>query len=179
MLIDESVKLKCAIDDAIEGMKLINQVIDAEIFGFVKRSRAERTTRREQIARAHQEKQRFSRKVLLYRVNRGSSELAWSEIYNIKGSSTIRYKRVPANRSKAHLARLRAGAHVDEVDLLIKHEAEARAYRQIYAQFAKARRAVNQLQKTYDMLSGRTLKAAMQGKTGLNEADSEDWSMLE
>src|SRR3546814_11389420 len=81
MLIDESVKLKRAIDGAIEGMKLINQAIDAEIFGFVQRSRAERTTRREQIARAHQEQQRFSRKALLYRVNRGAVKLAWSEIH--------------------------------------------------------------------------------------------------
>src|SRR3546814_3049481 len=63
---------------------------------------------------------------------------------------------------------------VDEVDLILKHEAEARAYRQIYAQFTKARRAVNQLQKAYDMLSGRSLKAAMQGKAVLNEADSEE-----
>src|SRR3546814_8962059 len=94
-------------------------------------------------------------------------------------SSDVCSSGLPANRSKAHLARLRAGAHVDEVDLILKHEAEARAYRQSYAQFAKARRAVNQLQKAYDMLSGRSLKAAMQGKAVLNEADSEDWSVLE
>src|SRR3546814_4938655 len=90
MLIDESVKLKRAIDGAIEGMKLINQAIDAEIFGFVQRSRAERTTRREQIARAHQEKQRFSRKVLLYRVNRGALELARSDEHTSELQSLMR-----------------------------------------------------------------------------------------
>src|SRR3546814_18381605 len=143
MLIDESVKLKRAIDGAIEGMKLINQAIDAEIFGFVQRSRAERTTRREQIARAHQEKQRFSRKVLLYRVNRGALELVWSEIYYIKGSSAVRYKRIHAPLINAPLARLLSGAHVDVVDLFLKLEAKALTYLQLYAQFHNPPRPVN------------------------------------
>lgn len=174
MLINESVRLQNAIGDIIDRIKLVDQALDAEIFAFVQRSRAERTARRKQIAEAHATKQRYSNKVLLYRVNKGSLELSWSSIYYIKGSSSIRYKRLAASRGAVHLARLRSGAHEDEVELITEHEALARAYRKLYAQHAKSKRAANQLQKVYNTLTGSSLKAATQGEAVSGENDSKD-----
>ena len=155
MIIDDEQRLRDAIAGLLAATQELDVAVDVAIHGFVRDCRMERSDRRKDIAMTHEKKQSYSQVVLLYRVLRGNIELAWSRIWYLKGHNTPRYKRIPSAKGKVHLARLKSGAHGDEVDLILLHEVKARSYRELNHRARSLLHEVDRLKSRYDILTGR------------------------
>lgn len=154
MLIDEDLRVRHALKQMDAAIAVLYQAIDATIFDFIKDCRLERRDCRHEIARRHGKGQHYSQAVLLYRVHRANIDLSWSRIWYLRGSNIPRYKRIPCSKGAVHLARLRSKAHPDEVDLILRHEAQARAYRELNARIKKIWNEKDRLAARFDVLTG-------------------------
>lgn len=157
MIIDDNQRLRDAIEALLAATQEIEVGVDAAIHQFVQGCRQERHDKRKRIAVAHQKRQSYSQAVLLYRVLRGNIDLSWSRIWYLPGHNTPRYKRIPCAKGKVHLARLKSGAHEDEVDLILLHEVKARSYRELNHRARSLLNEVDRLKSRYDVLTGRDL----------------------
>ncbi|WP_454259813.1 hypothetical protein [Pseudoxanthomonas mexicana] len=128
-----------------------------EISAFIDRAMSERRTTRQEIVRRHQaingrrSKVETSHRILMLREEFGRLELVWREIWRPKwdGRGTApdpRYNYVPCNsKAGTHMAQVKKGAHVDEIELLVEHEREARRYRHLWSKTSKVAIALRHL----------------------------------
>lgn len=139
-----------AICGAYSKFQLIELAIEQRALDLQSRAKAERSSARKEIVRRHQAINgsratvETSRRILYVRARLPSLELTWKEVVypeaKTRGAASRRWlKDVGSTRkSGVDLRHVVSGAHPDEVDLLVRHEMEAREIRRLWRQAKKS-----------------------------------------
>lgn len=147
----EGEPLADAIYNSYKSFTAIELVLENVALGLRNRARAERSAARKEIVRRHKASNgahstvKTSRRILYVRGRLEGLELTWKEVVRPKVMSRGAEKKhwlkdVGAMRkSGVDLRHVVRGAHPDEVDLLERHEMEAREIRHLWKQAKKAK----------------------------------------
>lgn len=142
---------------AWEHVSTLRLALSLEIDAFVKRASEERGARRQEIVARHKaingprSTVETSRRILMLRDDISRLELVWREVWyrdwDGRGPKPkANYNTIPGNsESGTHLAKVKKGAHPDEIELLVEHEHEARRYRDLWSKTSKVAIALRYL----------------------------------
>lgn len=142
--------LGTAILKAHDSFANIQLAIEQLALDLRDRARAERSVARKAIVRRHKAingadaKVRTSMRILCVRARLAGLELTWKEVVysevRTRGAASRRWLKDVGSMRKSgvDLRHVTSGAHVDEIDLLVQHEMEAREIRHLWKQAKKA-----------------------------------------